>query len=189
MWMKSGAGYMALSQKVVRAAQLIQSESYSAPYAYSNLSSFLFQTWYLWVLLWLCMSLVIQLCSTLCHPMDCSSTGLSVHGICQARILEWVAIFSSRRSSWSRNWTGISYISCISCIAGRFFTCWGILAQLSSPTESLKTTDLSPTYRLPWFGPLVAGKKPLWYSISGGCLLGCDQIWGLKQRMVGTLPP
>ena len=51
MWMKSGAGYMALSQKVVRAAQLIQSESYSAPYAYSNLSSFLFQTWYLWVLL------------------------------------------------------------------------------------------------------------------------------------------
>ena len=35
---------------------------------------------------------VIQLCPTLCDPMDCSLPGSSVHGVFQARILEWVAI-------------------------------------------------------------------------------------------------
>ena len=35
---------------------------------------------------------VTQLCLTLCDPMDCSLLGSSVHGILQARILEWVAI-------------------------------------------------------------------------------------------------
>ena len=39
--------------------------------------------------------LVTQLCLTLCDPMDCSPPGSSVHGIFQARILEWVAIFFS----------------------------------------------------------------------------------------------
>ena len=39
-----------------------------------------------------------QLCSTLCGPMDCSPPGPCVHGILQARILEWLAIFSSRGS-------------------------------------------------------------------------------------------
>ena len=38
----------------------------------------------------------LQLSLTLCHPMDCSSPGSSVHGVFQARILEWVAISSSR---------------------------------------------------------------------------------------------
>ena len=42
--------------------------------------------------------------------MDCSLPGSSVHGIFQARILEWVAISFSRRSSWSRDWTCISWI-------------------------------------------------------------------------------
>ena len=40
-----------------------------------------------------------QLCLTLCDPMDCSPLGSSVHGILQARILQWVAISSSRGSS------------------------------------------------------------------------------------------
>ena len=39
--------------------------------------------------------LVTQLCLTLCNPMDCSLPGSSVHGIFQARVLEWVAISSS----------------------------------------------------------------------------------------------
>ena len=43
--------------------------------------------------------LVIQSCLTLCDPMDCSLLGSSVHGILQARILEWVAISYSRGSS------------------------------------------------------------------------------------------
>ena len=54
--------------------------------------------------------LVTQSCPTLCDPMDCSPPGSSVHGISQARILEWVAISSSRGSSWPRDQT---YVSCI----------------------------------------------------------------------------
>ena len=50
---------------------------------------------------------------TLCDPMHSSPPGSSVHGILQARILEWVAISSSRRSSQPRDQTHISYVSCI----------------------------------------------------------------------------
>ena len=46
----------------------------------------------------------------LCCPMDYSVSGFSVHGILQARILEWVAMPSSRGSSWPRDWTHISYV-------------------------------------------------------------------------------
>ena len=46
---------------------------------------------------------VTQSCLTLCNPMDCSPPGSSVHGILQARTLEWVVISSSRRSSQLRN--------------------------------------------------------------------------------------
>ena len=60
--------------------------------------------------------LVTQLCLTLCDPMAYSLPGSSVLGILQARILEWVAISSSRGSSHPRDQT------LISCIAGRFFT-------------------------------------------------------------------
>ena len=61
----------------------------------------------------------LQSCPTLWDPMDCSPPGSSVHGILQARILEWVAIPFSRGSSWSRDW---NCISCGFCIVGRFFT-------------------------------------------------------------------
>ena len=56
---------------------------------------------------------------TLCDPLVCSPPASSVHGVSQARILEWVAMPSSRGSSQPRDWT---YVSCFSCIAGRFFT-------------------------------------------------------------------
>ena len=49
-----------------------------------------------------------QLCLTLCNPMDCSPPGSSVHGILQARILEWVAMPSSGGSSRPRNRTSVS---------------------------------------------------------------------------------
>ena len=48
-----------------------------------------------------------------CDPMDCSPLDSSHHGILRARILEWVAMLSSRGSSWPRDWTRTSYISCI----------------------------------------------------------------------------
>ena len=53
------------------------------------------------------------ICLTLCNPMDCSPPGSSVHGILLARILEWVAMPSSRGSSQPRDQTHISYVSCI----------------------------------------------------------------------------
>ena len=53
-----------------------------------------------------------QSCPALCYPVDCSPPGSPVHGISQARILEWVAISSSRGSSWPRDRTHISCVSC-----------------------------------------------------------------------------
>ena len=61
----------------------------------------------------LCCDKSLQLCLTLCDPMNHSLPGSSVHGILQARILEWVAIPFSRGSSQARDWTRISYVSCI----------------------------------------------------------------------------
>ena len=60
----------------------------------------------LWLLIWTC-CLVAQSCPTLCDPMDCSLPGSSVHGILQARILEWFAISSSRGSSQLRDQTQV----------------------------------------------------------------------------------
>ena len=62
------------------------------------------------------MCLVTQSCPTLYDPMDYSPSGSSVHGILQARVLEWVAMPSSRGSSQPRDQTQVSHIT------GRFFT-------------------------------------------------------------------
>ena len=66
---------------------------------------------------------VIQLCLSLCDPVDCSPVDCSssVHGIAQVRILVWVAISSSRGSSLPRDRT---HISCISCIGRRILYHW-----------------------------------------------------------------
>ena len=61
---------------------------------------------------------VAQSCPTLCNSVDCSPPGSSVHGILQARILEWVAISFSRGSSWPRDRTQVSHIG------GRRFNLW-----------------------------------------------------------------
>ena len=83
---------------------------------------------------------LLQSCLTLCDPMDCSLPHSSVHGILQARILEWVAMSSSRGRSWPRNGT---LISCISCIPVRLFIHWPtsevpILRLFQSKFKSLK---------------------------------------------------
>ena len=71
----------------------------------------------------LCLSLkteseVAQSYPTLCDPMDCSLPGSSLHGILQARVLEWSAISFSRGSSWPRDRTRVSHIP------GRRFNHW-----------------------------------------------------------------
>ena len=69
----------------------------------------------------------LQSCPVLCDPMDCNMPGSSVHGILQARILEWVAMHSSRGSSQTRDGTPVSYV------AGRFL----LLSHLGSPMMHL----------------------------------------------------
>ena len=69
---------------------------------------------------WVVLVLVAQSCPLLRDPMDCSPPGSSAHGILQAIILEWIAIPSSRGSSWHRDQTWVS------CIADRFFTIWAL---------------------------------------------------------------
>ena len=61
---------------------------------------------------------VAQSCPTPCDPTDCSLPSSSVHGIFQARVLEWVAISFSRGSSQPRDQTQVSHI------VGRRFTIW-----------------------------------------------------------------
>ena len=68
---------------------------------------------------WLCcVCLVTQLCLTACDSMDYSLPGSSIHGILQARTLEWVAMPFSRGSSQPRDWTQVSHNPC------RYFTVW-----------------------------------------------------------------
>ena len=64
------------------------------------------------------LSSVAQSCPTVCDPMECRPPGSSIQGIFQARILERVAMPSSRGSFWPRDWT------LVSCIAGGFFILW-----------------------------------------------------------------
>ena len=71
---------------------------------------------------------VAQLCPTLCYPRDYSPPGSSVHGIFQARILEWVAISFSRGSSQTGDWTQVSRI------AGRCFNLWASREVVTSHT-------------------------------------------------------
>ena len=87
--------------------------------------------------------LVAQSCLTLCHPMDRSPPGSSVHGILQARILEWVAMPSSRGSSQLRDQTWVSHI------AGRFFTSWGTGKPKNTGVDSLSLLQrIFPTQEL-----------------------------------------
>ena len=89
---------------------------------------------------------LLQSCLILCNP-DCSPPGSSVHGILQARTLEWVAMPSSRGSSWPRNQTRVS------CTADIFFTSWatreapsGLYQKgVQSSDQYPKDSHLSPT--------------------------------------------
>ena len=81
---------------------------------------------------------VTQSCPTLCDPMDCSLPGTSIHGIIQARILEWVAISFSRGSSWPRDWT---------CIEGLHFNIWATREAPVQNESFLKKRNWRPTFQ------------------------------------------
>ena len=91
--------------------------------------------------------LVTQSRPTLCDSMDCSPPGSSVHGILQARILEWDTIPFCRGSSWPRDRTQVSSIE------GNFFIIWATREahSINTPAKSLQScltlcdpTDGSP---------------------------------------------
>ena len=91
---------------------------------------------------------VTQSCPTVCDPVDCSLPGSSVHGILQARILEWVAISFSRGSSRPRDQTQVF------CIAGRRFrACWDLRDHLSQYLVLQQRKLMSEALR--WFGHLL----------------------------------
>ena len=81
-----------------------------------------------------------QSCLTLGEHMDRSPPGSSVHGILQARILQWVAMPASRGSSPPRSWI---HGSCISCTAGGFFTAEPLGTSLHTRVSHAKATGLS----------------------------------------------
>ena len=82
------------------------------------------------------------------RPMDCSPQGSSIHGILQARMLEWVSTLFSRESSQTKDWNWLS------CIAVRLFTIW---ATREAPCTLL---TLFPTFG--WY-------VPVFLSSSFGC--------------------
>ena len=100
---------------------------------------------------------VAQSCLTLCDPLDCSPPGSSVHGILQARTLEWVAVPFSRGSSQPRDRTQISRV------AGGFFTAERILYQLSYEGSPLSLIFLLDTFAPPFlFCALVTIRSGTW---------------------------
>ena len=68
----------------------------------------------------ICVCSVPQACLTLCDAMEWGLSGTPLHGISQARILEWVVNSFSRGSSWPKDWTHVS------CIGRQILYCWAI---------------------------------------------------------------
>ena len=81
--------------------------------------------------------LVIQSCPTLCDPMDSNPLGSSVHGVFQARILEWIVISFSRGSSQPRDWTQVSHT------VDRRFAVWATREVLITPYRKTQMNVLA----------------------------------------------
>ena len=98
----------------------------------------------------------LQSCPALCHPIDRSPAGSSVHGILLARMLEWVAMPSSRGSSWPGDWTHISYVC--SLVGGFFsanatwegFSCFYVLAILHNAAVNTAVHLRKITFNKKW---------------------------------------
>ena len=119
-----------------------------------------------------CYAKSLQLCPTLCDPMDYNPSGSSLHGTLQARVLEWVTISSSRGSSHPRDQTHVSWISCI----GRQ-TLYH-LSHLGSPhpkyttVKNLYSPNMSPgLYKIKCISPLYIP-----HPISVTCLMSTNLI-------------
>ena len=103
---------------------------------------------------------VAQSCPTLFDPTDCSLPGSSLHGILQARVLEWVAISFSRGSSRHRDWTLVSRIP------GRRFNLWAT-REAHHKQESRVLEEISVTSDMHMTPPLqqkAKNKRASWWK-------------------------
>ena len=110
--------------------------------------------------------LISQSCPTLCDPMDCGLPGFSVHGILQARILEWVAIPFSRGTSQPRDRTVVS------CIAGRFFTYRATGKSIVQTPASQQCAHKMKATACPSFPS---------FPLACVCMSPSSQPWGARQ--------
>ena len=131
---------------------------------------------------------VAQSCPTLCNPVDCSLQGSSVHGIFQARVLEWVAISVSRGSSRPRDRTQVFRIE------GRCFTIWA--AREAHPTSSAESQQilLAPLKgsRIEPYHVLPAVLLPDSSKSTAGFVVPSSWVWlfvthGLPQSLQSVL--
>ena len=108
--------------------------------------------------------IVAQLCLILCDPMDCSLLGSSVHGILQARVLEWIDISFSRGSSRTKDRNQLSYI------AVRLFTIWA--------TREAPCTLLTLFSTFGWYVPVFLSKFIWMFSLT---CLSSTKFWWEKE--------
>ena len=112
---------------------------------------------------------VAQLCLTLCNPMDCGLPGSSVHGIFQARILEWVSISFARGSSWPRDRTRVSRT------AGRLFTIW---ATREAGRKERKTKNKKNSFTILLWSTLTQSLREAWMICTG-----TQWLWMSKSQL------
>ena len=137
---------------------------------------------------------VTQSCPSLCDPMDCSPPD-SVHGIFQARILEWVTISCFRGSSQLRDWTCVSCVSCIGRWILYHWTSWeavqnwcfwtGMLEKtLESPLGCRDIKPVNPKEKQPWIFIERTDAKALilWPPDAKSRLIGKDTDAGKDWR-------
>ena len=113
----TGQDYLKLSCAVLHVAFIATLSFLILPHPYSFMHPLYFYNYLKYNCIKMYLWLYAQSCLTLCDPMDYNPPGSSVHGISQARILEWVGISSSRGFPWPRDQTLVS-----PAWAGRFFT-------------------------------------------------------------------
>ena len=131
----------------------------------------------------------LQMCPTLCEPVDCSLPGSSIHGILQARILEWVAMPSSRDLPD----LGIEPTSLTTpALAGRFFTIrvtWEVYIGLAKITQFNNRRDsfqsqVCPTSESELFTTLLAPCIAFWFYTLG---LVCWSSREIGKRATGEV--
>ena len=138
-------------------------------------SSQIWRLWWVWEAIYI-FKVPSHLVSLSCNQWNClavsdsvipwSLPGSSIHGIFQARVLEWISISFSRGSSWSRDWTQVSRI------AGRCFTVWATREAQSSLGDSNNQSNLTSLRLIKGFPGGSDGKESASYAGDLGSVPG-----------------